>query len=147
MHSLCVRLVQSSTVGYLQPYFPKMTSSISWLLIGGEHLRKIFGKSLESCSENGWLLKIVGRDIDDIRSKNSSKRLISLTSWASCDHIFRSHDGTSESVGKGSGHLRESSARQEKKKGGVGGGKERKKRGEGWVGKEQKKSAEGGVGG
>ena len=81
-----------------------------------------------------WLLKIVGREIDDRRSKNSSKMLISLTSSATCDHIFRSHDGTSKSVGKGSGifgNLRKSSARQEgKKRGGVGGGrKEEKTRG------------------
>ena len=73
-----------------------------------------------------WLLKIVGREIDDRRSKNSSKRLISLTSSAPCDHIFRSQDGTSERV-------RESSAifgRQEEKIEGRGGwGKERKKRG------------------
>ena len=100
---------------------------------------------MESCSENDWLLKIVGREIDDIRSKNSSKRLISLTSWASCDHIFRSHDGTSESVGKGSGHLRESSARQEKKKGRGGWGKGKKKKRGGVGGEGTKKSAEGGV--
>ena len=74
-----------------------------------------------------WLLKIVGREIDDRRSKNSSKMLISLTSSATCDHIFRSHDGTSESVGKGSGIF--GNLRQGK----------RKKRGEGWVGKERRK--------
>ena len=39
----------SSTVGPYKPNLTKMTSQISWLLIGGEHLRKIFGKS----SENG----------------------------------------------------------------------------------------------
>ena len=43
----------SSTIGYLRPYFPKMTSQLSWFLIGGEDLRKIFGKSSESSSENG----------------------------------------------------------------------------------------------
>ena len=31
-------------MGPYGPYFPKMTSQISWLLIGGEDLRKIFGK-------------------------------------------------------------------------------------------------------
>ena len=93
-----------------------------------------------------WLLKIVGREIDHRRSKNSLKRLISLTSSAPCDHIFRSQDGTSESVGKGSGifgHLRQ--GRRKKKRGGVGGGR-KEKRGEGWVGEGQKKGAEGGVG-
>ena len=35
---------RSSTIDYLRPYFPKMTSQLSWLLIGGEDLRKIFGK-------------------------------------------------------------------------------------------------------
>ena len=74
-----------------------------------------------------WLLKIVSREIDDRRSKNSSKMLISLTSSATCDHIFRSHDGTSESVGKGSGIF--GNLRQGK----------RKKRGEGWVGEGKKK--------
>ena len=36
--------VNSSTMGYIRPNLTKMTSQISWLLIGGEHLRKIFGK-------------------------------------------------------------------------------------------------------
>ena len=56
--------------------------------------------------------------------------LISLTSWDTCDHIFRSHDGTSESVGKGSGifgHLRK--CKKKKKREWVGGGRKEKKRG------------------
>ena len=47
------------------------------------------------------------------------------------DQIFRSHDCTSESVGKDSGHLRQSSERK-------------KKRGDGWVGEGKN---QGGVGG
>ena len=52
-HLSCFILFDSSTVGPFRPYFPKITSSVSWLLIGGELLRKIFGKSSESGSENG----------------------------------------------------------------------------------------------
>ena len=93
-----------------------------------------------------WLLKIDGREIDDRRSKNSSKMLISLTSSATCDHIFRSHDGTSKSVGKGSGifgNLRKSSEifgkARGKKEGRGGWGKERRKNeGRGWRGKDKK---------
>ena len=79
-----------------------------------------------------WLLKIVGREIDDIISKNSSKRLISLTSWAHIDHIFRSQDSTSESVGKDSGIFDKARG---KKEGRGGWGKDIKKCGgwDGWV--------------
>ena len=35
-------------MGYIRPDFPKLTSRISWLLIGGEHLRKSSEKSSES---------------------------------------------------------------------------------------------------
>ena len=59
------------------------------------------------------------------------KKAISLTSWDTCDPIFRSHDGTLESVGKGSGIF--GMAKGKKKRGGVDGGKIR----EGWVGKEK----------
>ena len=31
-------------MGPLRPYFPKLTSQMSWLGIGGEDLRKIVGK-------------------------------------------------------------------------------------------------------
>ena len=78
--------------------------------------------------------------------KIAQKRLISLTSSAPCDHIFRSQDGTSESVGKGSGifgHLRQG-RRKKRGEGWVGEGK--KKRGRGGFGKDKKKGAEGGVG-
>ena len=128
-----------------------MTSQISWPLIGGKHLRKIFGKSSENLRKvfrkmeaSDWLLKIVGREIDDIISKNSSKRLISLTSWPHIDHIFRSQDSTSESVGKGSGIFDKARGKKEgrgrwgkaiKKRGGVGGGRTKKCGGwGGWVG-------------
>ena len=56
------------------------------------------------------------------------KKLISLTSWDTCDPIFQSHDGTLESVGKGSG---------------IFGKAKGKKRGEGWMGEKD----QGGVGG
>ena len=90
-----------------------------------------------------WLLKIVRRNIDDRKSKNSLKRLISLTSWDHCDHIF-------QSVGKGSeifGNRRQ--GKRKKKRGGVGGwGKERKKVGRGGWGRTKKKCGGwGGVGG
>ena len=83
-----------------------------------------------------WLLKIIGRNLDDIRSKNSSKRLISLTSWDHIDPIFRSHDGSSESVGKGSGIFGNlGQDKREKKRVGVGGaGKKSAGGGVGWVG-------------
>ena len=76
--------------------------------------------------------------------------LISLTSSDTCDHIFRSHDGTSENVGKGSkifGKARgkkrgEGWVGEEKKEGGVGGGRKEKKRGE--VGGGRKKEGWGG---
>ena len=45
--------ILSSNVGPFRPYFPKMTSQMSWLLIGGEHLRQIFGQSSEKSSEKG----------------------------------------------------------------------------------------------
>ena len=57
------------------------------------------------------------------RLAEGTKNLISLTSWHPCDQIFRSHDPTSESVGKGSGHLRKSSERQGKKSGRGGWGR------------------------
>ena len=50
-----------------------------------------------------WLLKIVGRKAMTYNLKIARKRLISLTSSAHFDHIFRSQDGPSESVDKGSG--------------------------------------------
>ena len=87
-----------------------------------------------------WLLKIVGRQTMASCLNVAQKQLISLTSWDTCDPIFRSHDGTLESVGKGSGNF----------------GKARgKKRGEGWMGKKiregwmgkDKKSGRSGVGG
>ena len=55
IYSIKTRLsvAASSTVGPLRPYLTKMTSQLSWLLIGGEHLRKIFGKSSEKSSEKG----------------------------------------------------------------------------------------------
>ena len=75
--------------------------------------------------------------------------LISLTSSDTCDHIFRSHDGTSENVGKGSkifgkarGKKRGEGWVGEEKKGGVGGGRKEKKRGE--VGGGRKKEGWGG---
>ena len=95
-----------------------------------ENLRK----ALRKMEASDWLLKIVRQNLDDIRSKNSSKRLISLTSWDHIDPIFQSHDGSSKSVGKGSGIF-----------GNLGQGK-RKKRGEGWVGEGKKKRGEGWVG-
>ena len=97
-------------------------------------MERIFEKSSESASENGGFLLVVENrrtKSDDIISKNISKKVISLTSSAHFDHIFRSQDGPSESVGKGSGIF----------------GKARgTKRGEGWVG-EGKKKERGGVGG
>ena len=66
-----------------------------------------------------WLLKIVGRQTMTSFLNVTPKKFISLTSWDTCDPIFRSHDGTLESVSKGSGIF----------------GKARgKKRGEGWMG-------------
>ena len=110
-------------------------------------MASIFGKSSENLRKalrkmeaSDWLLKIIGRNLDDIRSKNSSKRLISLTSWDHIDPIFRSHDGSSESVGKGSGIFGNlGQDKREKKRGGVGGGRKEKKRG--GVGGAGKKSA------
>ena len=64
--------------------------------------------------------------------KIARKRLISLTSSAPSDPIFRSWDGPSESVGKGSGIF--GNRRQGK----------RKKREEGWVGEGKKKEGRGG---
>ena len=65
--------------------------------------------------------------------KIARKKLISLTSSAHFDPIFRSWDGPSEIVGKGSGIF--GNRRQ---------GKRKEKRGEGWVGEGKKK---GGVSG
>ena len=42
-------------MGYIRPDFPKLTSQMSWLLIGGEHLRKSVGKIV------GNLRKIFGK--------------------------------------------------------------------------------------
>ena len=42
-------------MGYIRPDFPKLTSRMSWLLIGGEHLRKNVGKIV------GNLRKIFGK--------------------------------------------------------------------------------------
>ena len=75
---------------------------------------------------------------DDIMSKNSPKKFISLTSWDPSNHI--------SALRQASARVRESSARQEeKKRGGVGGGKQERKRGGEGGGKARKK--EGGVGG
>ena len=57
----------SSNMGYIRPNLTKMTSQFSWLLIGGEHLRKsseIFGKIFGKRAASDWLLKIFRRDID-----------------------------------------------------------------------------------
>ena len=70
--------------------------------------------------------------------------LISLTSSDTCDHIFRSHDGTSESVGKGSGIFGKA-RRKKKREGWVGEGKKKEGRG-GW-GRTKKGGGWGGVGG
>ena len=40
-------------MGYIRPDFPKLTSRISWLLIGGEHLRKNLRKASARVRE-GW---------------------------------------------------------------------------------------------
>ena len=69
------------------------------------------------------------------------KKLISLTSWDTCDPIFRSHGVTLESVGKGS----EIFGKAREQKSGEGWKGEEKIR-KGWVGKD-KKSGRGGVGG
>ena len=68
--------------------------------------------------------------------KIARKRLTSLTSSAPSDPIFRSWDGPSESVGKGSGIVGKARG---KKRGEGWVGKGKKKRGEGWVGKGKKK--------
>ena len=65
------------------------------------------------------------------------KKLISLTTWDTCDPIFRSHDGTLESVGKGSGIFGKARG---KKEGRVGWGKKIR---EGWVGKDKKSGRSG----
>ena len=130
----------SNTVGPLRPYFPKMTSWISWLLIGGEHLRKNLRKMVAS----DWLLKIVGRKSDDIGSKNSSKislvwrmgplrpyfpKMTSQMSW-----LRIGGEDLRKIVGKrrqGFGNRRQ--GKRKKKRGGVGWGRQERKR-EGWVG-------------
>ena len=162
MWSLCWHLIwmwkMSSTVGPFRPYFPKMKSSISWLLIGGEDLRKIFGKSSESGSENGgfWLAVENRRPpSDDLMSKNSSKKAQSLTLWGPSDHIFRWRRHThwlwigGEDLRKIVGKRRQGfgNGRQgkRKKEGNGGWGKARKKEGRGGWGKDKKK--QGGVGG
>ena len=45
-------------MGYMRPDFPKLTSRISWLLIGGEHLRKSVGNRRKIF---GNLRKIFGK--------------------------------------------------------------------------------------
>ena len=67
------------------------------------------------------------------------KKLISLTSWDTCDPIFRSHDGTLESVGKGSGVFGKARGKKEgrggwgKKSGRGGWGRTKNQGGVGWV--------------
>ena len=45
-------------MGYIRPDFPKLTSRIPWLLIGGEHLRKSVGNRRKIF---GNLRKIFGK--------------------------------------------------------------------------------------
>ena len=80
-------------MGYIRPDFPKLTSQISWLLIGGEHLRKSsenLRKNLRKTAASDWLLKIFRRDIDFPKMQKNRKKLIRLTSWDTLDQIFRS---------------------------------------------------------
>ena len=115
------------------PFRPNLTtSSISWLLIGGEHLRKNLRKVVQKMEASDWLLKIVGRKSMTSYLKIAQKKLISLTSWDPCDPIFRSHDSTSESVGKSSGIFGKARGKNE---GRGGWGKDQKKvRRVGWGG-------------
>ena len=69
----------------------------------------------------------------------AQKQLISLTSWDTCDPIFRSHDGTLESVGKGSGYFGKARGKKEgrggwgKKSGRDGWGRTKNQGEVGWV--------------
>ena len=101
-------------------------------------MESIFGKSSENLQKvvrkmetSDWLLKIVGRKAMTSCLKIAQKRLISLTSWDPSDHIFRSQDGTLESVAKGSGIIGKARGKKRGGEGWVGG---RKKIWEGWVG-------------
>ena len=108
-------------------------------------MESIFGKSSQNLRKvvrkmeaSDWLLKIVGRKAMTSCQKIAQKRLISLTLWDPSDHIFRSQDGTSESVGKGSGIIGKARGKKEGR-----GGWGRKKSGRGGLGRKN----QGGVGG
>ena len=101
-------------------------------------MESIFGKSSQNLRKvvrkmeaSDWLLKIVGRKAMTSCLKIAQKRLISLTSWDPSDHIFRSQDGTLESVAKGSGII--GKARGKRGEGRGGWGEEKKSGRGGWV--------------
>ena len=130
-------------MGYIRPNLTKMTSQFSWLLIGGEHLRKsseIFGKIFGKRAASDWLLKIFRRDIDFPKmQKKIDKKLIRMTSWATSDPIFRRWSW----LLIGGEHLRKSSENLRKNLRKSVGKARRKKSREGWVGEGQKKAGRG----
>ena len=141
----------SSNMGYIRPNLTKMTSQFSWLLIGGEHLRKsseIFGKIFGKRAASDWLLKIFRRDIDFPKMQKIDKKLIRLTSWATSDPIFRRWSWLligGEHLRKSVGNRRKIFGKGRKNLRKSVGKARRKKSREGWVGKARKK--QGGVGG